>query len=261
MIDPPQLELTVHPFAMKFPPLTPEARAGLKADIQQNGLLHSIVVNQSNEILDGRHRYEICLELGLKPAVVQLADLLGGKVISEIEFIFSANFHRRHLTDDQRVAIYTEFLPELRKQAQENLAGTLIRGRLKGGAPIRNKACAKNTRLQKKGGVRAKLAEMANVGPGKAQRAIKLADNSPELLAQVKGLSAASDELVDGQLAQNSLNPPTLKRVNPDALQRKIDEWCAKVLDKFLAGFDPAQRPEVLRLVAGSCRARIEKLL
>lgn len=110
MIDAPKLELTAHPCALKFPPLSPEARELLKADIKANGLMHPIVVNQSGQILDGWHRYQITGELGIEPKTVQLSDLSADKV-SEIEFIFASNFHRRQLSDDQRVAVATAFLP------------------------------------------------------------------------------------------------------------------------------------------------------
>jgi ParB-like chromosome segregation protein Spo0J len=82
---------------LKFPPLSEKDRAGLKLDIQQNGQLAAIVINRADQILDGVHRFEICQELALEPKIVQLADLLGDKFgqVSEIEFIFSANYHRR----------------------------------------------------------------------------------------------------------------------------------------------------------------------
>jgi hypothetical protein len=121
MIAQTTLELIPHPFALKFPALPQKDCTALKADIELNGRLHPIVINEKNEILDGRHRYEIVRELGLEPRVVQLSELLGGKQVNEIDFIFSANFHRRHLTDDQRVTLFAEFLPQLRKEAQENL--------------------------------------------------------------------------------------------------------------------------------------------
>jgi ParB-like nuclease domain len=199
-------ELTAHSFALKFPPLSDKDRAALKADIASNGQLHAIVVNEKNEILDGRHRYEIVRELGLEPRVVQLSELLGDKQVSEAEYIFAANFHRRHLSDDQRVAVLAEFLPQLRQQARANIESTLIRGRVKGsGTPIRNRH-PDYIKPQKRGGVRVKLAELAGVGPGKAQRVIAIADRKPELLAEVsrgeKSLGQAYHEMTDGKPAQ-----------------------------------------------------------
>jgi hypothetical protein len=250
-------ELTPHPFALKFPPLSEKDRTALKADIASNGQLHPVVINEQNHILDGRHRYEIARELGLEPRVVQFADIVCDKPVSEIEFVFASNFHRRHLTDDQRVALYAEFLPQLRKEAQANIESTLIHGRARGGAPIRNRRPG-NDPPPKKGGVRVKLADLAGVGPGKSQRAIKIADNDPELLVQVsrgeKSLGAAFHEITDGKPAPAAEPPP--KPVEVQLLERKVNNW----LVRFLSRFDPSQRAEVLRLVADFCRTRIEKL-
>lgn len=251
-------ELTPHLFALKFPALPEKDRAALKADVQLNGQLHPIVINEQNQILDGRHRYEICRELELEPRVVQLSELLGGEQVNEIDFIFSANFHRRHLTDDQRVAIFAEFLPQLRKEAQENLKSTLIMGRLKGG--VYQKRRRDDVPL-KQGGVRIKLANLANVGAGKAQRTIAIADRDPELLGQVsrgeKRLETAYHELVHGQPAPGTTEPPRpTKPVEVQMLEHKIDKW----LGRFLARFDRSQRSEVLQIIHDFCRTRIEKL-
>jgi hypothetical protein len=250
-------ELTLHAFALKFPALPQKDCTALKADIELNGQLHPIVINEKNEILDGRHRYEIVRELGLEPRVVQLSELLGGKQVNEIDFIFSANFHRRHLTDDQRVAIFAEFLPQLRKEAQENLKSTLIMGRLKGG--VYQKRRPDDVPL-KQGGVRIKLAHLANVGAGKAQRTIAIADRDPELLGQVsrgeKKLETAYHELVHGQPAPGTTEPPRpTKPVEVQMLEYKIDKW----LGRFLARFDRSQCAQVLRVICAIASARLEK--
>jgi hypothetical protein len=251
-------ELIPHPFALKFPALPQKDCTALKADIELNGQLHPIVINEKNEILDGRHRHEIARELGLEPRVVQLSELLGGKQVNEIDFIFSANFHRRHLTDDQRVALFAEFLPQLRKEAQENLKSTLIMGRVKGGAYQKRRRDV-DVPL-KQGGVRIKLANLANVGAGKAQRTIAIADRDPELLGQVsrgeKKLETAYHELVHGQPAPGTTEPPRpTKPVEVQMLEHEIDKW----LGRFLARFDRSQRAEVLWTVCNIARARFEK--
>ena len=166
--------------------------------------------------------------------------------------------HRRHLTDDQRVAIFAEFLPQLRKEAQENLKSTQIIGRLKGGTPIKKRRCEVDVPL-KQGGVRIKLANLANVGAGKAQRTIVIAGRNPELLAQVsrgeKKLETAYNEVVGDQLAPSATESPP-KALEVQVLERKVDKWLAR----FLSGFDPSQRPEVLRLICDFCKTRIDKL-
>jgi ParB-like chromosome segregation protein Spo0J len=121
-LDPSKFELSPHPFAQKFPPLTPEAFGELKESIRQCGLLEPLIINEQGQILDGNNRKRACDELGIEAAVVQLADVLGPKAkeVTEIEFIFNSNYYRRHLTDDQRAALCTIFLPQLREQHRKN---------------------------------------------------------------------------------------------------------------------------------------------
>ena len=258
------LKLTVHPFALKFPRLSLDARSGLKADIELNGQLHPIVINEQGQILDGRHRFEICRELGLEPETVQLIDLLDEKQISEIEFIYSANYHRRHLTDDQRVAINAVFLPEMRRQAQKDKSKGIAAANTRRSKPD---VFPLHTRPKpRRRGIETKLANVSGVGHGKSRKAINLSKHAPELLDQVaageKKLATAYNEMMASRSSESeeiavskdvSEIPETL--IPPETLQSKIEQW----LDKFLAGFDPAQRPEVLRLVAEVCRTCQEK--
>jgi hypothetical protein len=102
-------------------------------------------------------------------------------------------------------------------------------------------------------GVETKLAEISKVGHGKARRAIDLAKFRPDLLDEVaagkKKLAAAHHEMMAAR--EPEAKPTQAKAISPEA----IDRW----LNKLLSGFDPVQRPEVLRLVSASCDARIEK--
>lgn len=86
----------IHPFAMSFPKMGDEEYAALKADILQNGQQVPIV-KKDDEILDGRHRYEICQELGIEPWIVEWEG-----TGSKVAFIASMNLHRRHMTESQR---------------------------------------------------------------------------------------------------------------------------------------------------------------
>ena len=194
-------ELTLHPYALKFPPLSEKDRAALKKDIEENGQLVPITINQAGQVLDGWHRVQICGELNVEPKIVQFADVIGEKPVGEIEFIFASNFHRRHLSDDARVAILAEFLL---------LESTFIHGRSKGGAPIKKRRPG-NDPPPTRGGVRQRLAELSNTGTSKAARAIAIADRDPELLGEVsrgeRTLSSAYRELTDAKPAPSAQTP------------------------------------------------------
>lgn len=51
-----------------FPMMTPEEFSELKNDIAANGLIEPIWLH-NGKIIDGRNRYNACLELGIEPQV------------------------------------------------------------------------------------------------------------------------------------------------------------------------------------------------
>lgn len=223
-------ELTVHPLAERFPEIPAKEFEELVQSIKELGLLEPIIINQAHQILDGRHRYRACQQLGVKVPTAQLEDVLGVKFgsVTEAQFIFDANYHRRHLTDDQRIALSTVFLPELRQKAQENIKLGYSKRTSEHSKSI---PCHNDKGCETMGadGVRSELAKIANTGPGKALRAIKLADNAPDLLAQVsrgeKKLGDAFNELKASKPADAKI-PPVQKRDIPKR-HPKADEILA----------------------------------
>lgn len=89
------MKLKIHPIAETVPKMSAEAFAMLKEDIQRNGLAEPIWI-KGGLIVDGRHRFRACRELGIKPAT---REFIGEDVES---FIISTNVARRHLTNQQR---------------------------------------------------------------------------------------------------------------------------------------------------------------
>lgn len=55
----------VHPLAKAYKLLSEEKYEQLRDDISQNGLIHPIILYEG-KILDGRHRYKACEELGIQ---------------------------------------------------------------------------------------------------------------------------------------------------------------------------------------------------
>jgi hypothetical protein len=203
-------ELVAHPLASRFPPLPFQEFEALKENISLLGLLHPIVINERGEILDGIHRWKACTQLGIEPATIQLASLLGtnGERISETKFIFAANVHRRHLTNDQRAAIYTAFLPEIQADSNARLfegckKGGLATARLRlpgdhteeesnspdatltTGEPFTIERFEPRWKEHERNLTRTRFKEVAGVGARKAARAIKLFNADPRLLEPV----------------------------------------------------------------------------
>ena len=76
----------------------------LKESLQEHGYYaeYPIIANESNEILDGYTRYQICQELGIEPTI-QLKHFKDK--YEEAEFVIDVNLKRRHLTIPQRVEL------------------------------------------------------------------------------------------------------------------------------------------------------------
>ena len=93
-------ERKVHPAAALFPAMNAEEFAGLKEDIRLHGVHEHPLVDHSGAILDGRHRFKACEELGIECVTTEI-----GPDEDPLSVVMSANLHRRHLTPSQRAMI------------------------------------------------------------------------------------------------------------------------------------------------------------
>lgn len=109
-----------HPAARLMPAMTEEEFQALKADIQQHGLREPILFF-NEQVVDGRHRLRACHELGIRPLIRELAcqeqDLPS--------LVRSLNFHRRHLTREQKQEIIRQQLKEAPEKSDRWIAREL----------------------------------------------------------------------------------------------------------------------------------------
>lgn len=89
----------IHPAATLFPMMSDEEYAGLKDDIEENGLREPIVL-WCDQIIDGRNRLKACEEIGVDPVFFELSD-----ESDPWKFVISHNLHRRHLSSSQRAMV------------------------------------------------------------------------------------------------------------------------------------------------------------
>ena len=87
-----------HPIAEQIPRWGSDSFEKLCEDIATNGLVNSIVL-YDGKILDGRHRYEACLEAGVKPRFVKY------KGDDPIGHVYSLNLLTREWKSGQRAMI------------------------------------------------------------------------------------------------------------------------------------------------------------
>lgn len=91
--------MDVHEIATLFPHMSDVDRDHLRASLIQEGQLEDILVFEG-KILDGRHRYQTCLELGIEPRVREFE----GDIAEAFSHSVALNLSRRHLTTVQRAA-------------------------------------------------------------------------------------------------------------------------------------------------------------
>lgn len=103
--------MKTHKLANRFPEMSEEEYEALKSDIETNGLLEALTLFEG-KILDGRHRYRACKELGIKPTTTKFE----GTETEAIQYIDSLNLTRRHLSSGTRACMAALGCP----YAQEN---------------------------------------------------------------------------------------------------------------------------------------------
>lgn len=108
-----------HELADIFPLIADSEYAELVADIREHGLLEDIILFE-DKIIDGRNRYRACLDAGVQP---RFKEWTGNG--SPVEFVFSMNFHRRHLSSSQRAACSLDALPFLEAEANKRKLANL----------------------------------------------------------------------------------------------------------------------------------------
>ena len=88
----------IHPIAELFPRMPGEEFVALKKDIRANGLLEPIWLYEG-KVLDGRHRYFACQEVGVEASYREYEGS------NPLGFVVSLNLNRRHLDTAQRAAV------------------------------------------------------------------------------------------------------------------------------------------------------------
>ena len=91
-------EYELHDLCKLFPPMPEDQFTSLIDSIREHGLLTPILLHDG-KILDGRHRYKACLNLGIQPKFEPYdgEDALG--------YVIALNLSRRHLDESQRAMI------------------------------------------------------------------------------------------------------------------------------------------------------------
>lgn len=158
--------------------MSSEEYEGLKADIEAHGLIEPVLLCEG-QILDGRNRYNACLELGIEPDY-RIWDSDG----SPAAYVASLNLHRRHLDASQRAMVGARLKEHFAEEAKQRKGA-------------RTDLVA-NLPPSEYGKSRDKAAETVNVSPRSVEHASKVIESGvPELSDAVDrgevSVSAASE--------------------------------------------------------------------
>jgi hypothetical protein len=90
-----------HPIADLFPPMSADELEMLIADVNEHGLGEVITLHRDGRILDGRHRGQVCDNLGIEipPEMIKTFE---GSDEEALAFALSKNWFHRHLSQQER---------------------------------------------------------------------------------------------------------------------------------------------------------------
>jgi N6-adenosine-specific RNA methylase IME4 len=114
-----QSAYSIDPCCAAIPPMHHDEYQSLKASLLRNGQLDPILIFQ-DRIIDGRHRFSACNELGIKPAFKQFV----GTYEDAKSMAFSVNINRRQLTMGQKALVAAKLtMPSIGEGKSGNRAG------------------------------------------------------------------------------------------------------------------------------------------
>jgi ParB-like nuclease family protein len=171
--------LTAHPVAKLFPDMTQADFAALVEDIRHQGVKVPVLVH-AGQILDGRHRYRACQQLGISCPTVTWN---GRDPWLEVQ---SRNLVRRHLSKEQVCAIRklaTEHFPELAAAVEAARQRAKQRKAQAKGQPRGRKALSRSQDLH--GESADEIGAYLGVSGTTVKRVDRLAREAPQLLPKV----------------------------------------------------------------------------
>lgn len=200
-------ELRFHPAAELFPAMDEQGFEALVEDIRENKLLDPITVHQGC-VLDGRHRYRACKELGIEATFEQW----DGESGTPEAFVISRNLHRRHLNESQRAMIAGKLAmlskgdvaSQRIKKTEENTEGEIST------PPKTAEEAGKMLNVHRSTVIYAKT--VLNEGTAEEIAAVKAGDAAVSTTARRICARRPKAKKKTGKLAQTGRNPERIQR-------------------------------------------------
>jgi hypothetical protein len=255
----------VHPVAAMFPLLEGEAYEAFKESIEVYGQQKAIVV-QGDLLLDGRNRLRACIDLEIRPRVIEFDGRMDIPT-----YIRVANIDRRNLTDDVRSAIcYQIFQWDCtQKNAAKQNAARVAQGHhgAEGGRGKKKaldlfsdpRVSERDLVAKNAASTVGQIAEAAKVTRHKAAQAVAVAKAAPDLLEQVK---AGAVKLKDAFAQVRAVAPqralpasPKPRRFDP---QKKAETYGHRI-GIWIAACPSPKRQEFKTYLLKECKRLCEK--
>lgn len=210
-----------HPLSNIFPMMGVEDLTKLAEDIAKHGLRESITT-KDGKILDGRHRYLACQQVGVTPEFVKYdGDDLAA-------FVVSKNCHRRHLTKTERAAIAVELEEQFKAEAEKRK----LAGRGADGSGGRGRKKGANLRAKMPGGLAAGSDQDAAVEQGRARahsaRAMRVSRKYVDAAASIKKQApAVFEQMKAGKVSISDAKRQLEREKSAELPKEKGPKWLA----------------------------------
>lgn len=188
------LKLEPHPIANKLPWMNEDEYRSFKDGIKEHGYdkRHPITIYEG-KILDGRHRWKACKELGIEPVFENFKE--NGR--TALRFVIDENVNRRHLNTSQRT-VTSLFL-------YDDIKSLFLSKNYKGKDTEFKDQCNRN---------RAKhVAKIFGVGRSSVEAALRIRKHCPDLLAEIM-----SGNLTLAKAVKQAPKVGRIKEIQYDAL-------------------------------------------
>lgn len=170
-----------NPLASCWPMLDEDQMTALVDDIKAHGLRNAIVLDQDDQILDGRNRNAACILAGVTPTF----EVFIGSPEQQHAFVMSQNAQRRHMTSSQRAGVAGKMaakLDEMKVANQQQALADKAAAKATGTKPEAETKSAEDTKSEPQGRTRAAVAKAMGISERSVQDGKKVAKQGTEQL-------------------------------------------------------------------------------
>jgi adenine-specific DNA-methyltransferase len=215
--------LNAHPLADRLPRMSEPELEALRLSLLANGLLEKITLFQG-KILDGRHRYQLCIANGIQPQFVEFK----GDYAAAVEFVVSKAAHR-NMSEGQKAWAAAQFAADLAKGRKpgpkDERESALISGKSSAMGGLRFGASPRNTEsamtlMAKSPSLFARLGEDRSYNVNRAmqefRRSVRQRDTRKALKAAPRDMSDCDLRLGDCIAQMEDLDDRSVRLVFTD---------------------------------------------